>query len=139
MKGTFWCCDKKIKPNDVYKVTSKAYSLNQDMGNLNGATNDSLEWEEDGIVTSLMNMVNTTKHGGTTRSYVPQPTNQVTIQEAQIIYDNELAINLVNSTPKFLVQIFNSKKLYSKNIVSCPLAIIVNLAYKENQRVRTID
>lgn len=70
MKGTFWCCDKKIKPNDVYKVTSKAYSLNQDMGNLNGATNDSLEWEEDGIVTSLMNMVNTTKHGGTTRTKV---------------------------------------------------------------------
>lgn len=46
----------------VYKVTSKAYSLNQDMGNLNGAANDSLEWEEDGIVTSLMNMVNAIKH-----------------------------------------------------------------------------
>jgi len=72
------------------------------------------------------------------RSYVPQPTNQVTIQEGQITYDNELAIDLVNSTPKFLVQIFNSKKTYSKNIVSCPLAIIVKLTYKENQRVRTI-
>jgi hypothetical protein len=44
MKGTFWCCDKKTEPNDVYKVASKAYTLNQDMGNLNGATNDSLEW-----------------------------------------------------------------------------------------------
>ncbi len=41
------------------------------------------------------------------RFYVPQPTNQVTIQEAQIRYDNELAINLINSTPKILVQIFN--------------------------------
>jgi hypothetical protein len=29
------------------------------------------------------------------RSYVPQPTNQVTIQEGQITYDNELAIDLV--------------------------------------------
>jgi hypothetical protein len=72
------------------------------------------------------------------RSYVPQPTNQVTIQEAQITYDNELAINPVNYTPKFLVQIFNSKKPHSKDIVSCPLAIIVKLAYKENQRVKTI-
>jgi hypothetical protein len=72
------------------------------------------------------------------RSYVPQPTNQVTIEEGQITYDNELAIDLVNSTLKFLVQIFNSKKTYSKNIVSCPLAIIVKLTYKENQRVRII-
>jgi hypothetical protein len=59
--------------------------------------------------------------------------HQVTIQEAEITYDNELAINLVNSTPKFIVQIFNSKKFYSKNIVSCPLAIIVKLAYKESK------
>jgi hypothetical protein len=74
MKGTFWCCDKKTKPNDVYKIASKACSLNQDMRNLNGETNESLKWEEDGIVTSVVNMVNTTKHrgehGGTTRTKV---------------------------------------------------------------------
>jgi hypothetical protein len=84
---------RKTKPNFLYNATQRAYNSNEDMENSNGATDDTLKWEEDGVVTNLMDMASTTNYGEHhdvnhvqqegLRYYVPRPLNQVTIPYAQ--------------------------------------------------------
>jgi hypothetical protein len=55
--------DMKTKPNVLYNATQKAYNSIEDMENSDGAIDDTLNWEEDAVVTNLMDMANTTNCG----------------------------------------------------------------------------
>lgn len=51
--------DRKTKPNVLYNATQKAYNSIEVMENSDGAIDDTLKWEEDKVVTNLMDMENT--------------------------------------------------------------------------------
>ncbi len=55
--------DRKTKPNVLYNATQRAYNSNEDMENSSGAIDDTLEWQEDGVVTNLIDMASTTYYG----------------------------------------------------------------------------
>jgi hypothetical protein len=113
------------------------------MGNVNVARNDRPKWEEDGGITSLMDMANTTKCGGKHVNMTWSNKEQSTmchnpwikwlIQNHKYIWTRYWACY----KPSWSYLIISNWSLsfrrpYSNNTLFCPFAIIAKLACKEN-------